>query len=254
MMTRVFAGAAALAAALVLPSSALALDLKFHPNGGGAHSYASWKGQEGLADSTGDANQGFYLEHGDASADGAAGIVTGLEDLSVQLLNGLAYEYDVKSGKCGVTDPRWTLFIRSKGGKHYAVSLGCAAAVPSPGSAPGWIRRTTSQAAIRLQVLRKGGTDALNGTITGLALAYDTTVGSIMLDNITVTTKLGSQTWTCAADNGQGDASPLAFTDEQLALLAEPLTADEQTYEEDLLASATEEEWAAIQQEPDPAA
>lgn len=253
-MTRILLGAAALVAALVLPSSALALDLKFHPNDGGAHSYASWNGQEGLPDSTGEANQAFYLEHGDASADGAAGIVTGLEGIPVTFVTRLAYEYDVKSGKCSVTDPRWTLFIRGeKGGKHYVVSFGCATAVASAGSAPGWIRRTTTQPAIRLEVRRKGGQDALNGTVTGLALAYDVTVGSIVLDNITVATRLGSQTWTCAADNGEGGGQPLGFTDEQLALLAEPLTVDEQMSQDDLLASATEEEWAAIQQDADPA-
>jgi hypothetical protein len=253
-MTRTFLGVAAFVAALVLPSSAFALDLKFHPNGGGAHSYASWKGQEGLPDSTGEANQGFYLEHGDADADGAAGIVTGLEGFKVQFLTGLGYEYDAKSGKCGVADPRWTLFIRSKGGKHYVVNFGCATSPASPGSAPGWIRRTTFAPAIRLEVLRKGGTDALNGTITGLALAYNTTVGSIMLDNITVLTGVGRVTWTCAADNGEGSGPPAGFTDEQLALLAEPLSADEQTSEDDLLASATEEEWAAIREDAEPAA
>jgi hypothetical protein len=252
-MTRILAGAAALAAALVLPSTALALDLKFHPNGGGAHSYASWKGQEGLPDSTGDANQGFYLEHGAPDADGAAGIVTGLEGLKVSFLTGLAYEYDAKSGKCGVADPRWTLFIRGRSGKHYVVSLGCATSPASPGSGPGWIRRTTLQPAIRLAILRKGGTDASNGTYTGLALAYDQTVGSIMLDNISVFTGVGRFTWTCAADNGEGAGAPVRFTDEQLALLAEPLTADEQMSQDDLLASATEEEWAAILEDADPA-
>lgn len=253
-MTRILVGVATLAASVAFPSSALALDLKFHPNGGGAHSYASWKGQEGLPDSTGDANQGFYLEHGDAAADGAAGIVTGLEGIRVAFVTGLAYEYNVKSGTCGVTDPRWTLFIQGKSGKHYVVNFGCATAVPSPGSAPGWIRRTATQPAIRLLVLRRGGNDALNGTVTGLALAYDQKVGSIMLDNMTVATRLGSQTWTCAADNGEGGGAPLGFTGEQLALLAEPLTADEQTTEDDLLAAATDEEWAAIQEDADPPA
>lgn len=251
-MTKILLGAATLVAALVLPSSALALDLKFHPNGGGAHSYASWEGQEGLADSTGGANQAFYLEHGEASADGAAGIVTGLEGTPVQFVIGLAYEYDVKRGKCTVTDPRWTLFIRGQKGKQYIVSFGCATSVASPGSAPGWIRRTTTQPAIRLQVLRKGGLDALRGTITGLALAYDLTVGSIILDNIRVATRVGHQTWTCAADNGEGGGQPLGFTDEQRALLAEPLTVDEQMSQDALLASATEEEWAAIQEDADP--
>jgi hypothetical protein len=104
-----------------------------------------------------------------------------------------------------------------------------------------------------MQVLRKGGTDALAGKLTGLALAYDQTVGSILVDNITVKSKLGSQTWTSAADNGNDPSGPDGFTAEQASLLAQPFSVDELTYVDDLLASATPDEWAAIQDDADPA-
>jgi hypothetical protein len=87
-----------------------------------------------------------------------------------------------------------------------------------------------------------------------LALAYDQTIGSILVDNISVATRLGSQTWTCAADNGTDRVTGAdAFTDEQVALLAQPFSFDELTYVDDLIASATADEWAAIQ-DAEPAA
>lgn len=75
---------------------------------------------------------------------------------------------------------------------------------------------------------------------------YDQTIGSILVDNISVATKLGSQTWTCAADNGNKTVVAGAFTAEQLTFLAQPFSFDELTYVDDLIASATVEEWSAI--------
>jgi hypothetical protein len=83
--------------------------------------------------------------------------------------------------------------------------------------------------------------------LTGLALAYDQTIGTILVDNISVATKLGSQTWTCAADNGSDAGAGDAFTAEETAFLAQPFSIDELTYVDDLVASATADEWAAIQ-------
>ena len=100
--------------------------------------------------------------------------------------------------------------------------------------------------------MRKGGGDALAGTLTGLALAYDQTVGYILVDNITVATRLGGQTWTSAADNGNDPVITDTFSDEQLAFMAEPLSVDELTYVDDLLASATAEERFAIAEDADP--
>jgi hypothetical protein len=98
-----------------------------------------------------------------------------------------------------------------------------------------------------MEAFRKGNNDALNGTLTGLALAYDQTIGSILVDNISVATKLGSQTWTSAADNGNDPVQADAFTDEEVSLLAQPFSIDELTPVDELIASATAEEWAAIQ-------
>lgn len=246
-MKVLLAAAAAVVGVLVMPSGAFAaLDLKLHPVGQGQDTHAAWVGGIGEADTTGAARQAFLLSNGDTDASGSAAIVRGLEDVPVNAMTSLSYEYR-KDGRCTKTDPRWTLFVQGRSGKHYVVNIGCAESAPSTGSTPGWIRRTATSPFIRLEVLRKGGTDALAGRLTGLALAYDQTVGSILVDNIAVASKLGSQTWTSAADNGTDPAASDGFTDEQVALLALPFSVDELTYTDDLLASATPDEWAAIQ-------
>lgn len=240
------AAAAAVLCVLVAPASALALDLKLHPVSSGKFTHANWLGNVGEPDATGNASQAFLLADGQADANGSAAIVRGVENVPVRLVTGLSYEYR-KDGRCSKTDPRWTLFVQGKSGKHYVVNLGCATSAPSPGSTPGWIKRTAAQSFLRLEVMRKGGTDAFAGNLTGLALAYDQTVGSILLDDISVATRLGSQTWTSAADNGNDPVRADGFSDEQLAFLAQPLSLDELTYVDDLLASATPDEWAVIQ-------
>jgi hypothetical protein len=251
-MKVVVAAAAAVLGVLAMPAGALALDLKLHPVAQGKYTHASWVGVIGESDATGNAKQAFLLANGEPDANGAAAIVRGVEDVPVAYVNKLSYEYR-KDGQCSKTDPRWTLFVEGKSGKHYVVNIGCAVSAPSPGSTSGWVGRTATQSFIRLEVQRKGGGDALAGKLTGLALAYDQTVGHVLLDNITVATRLGSQTWTSAADNGNDASRADAFTDEQLAFLAQPSTVDELTYVDDLLASATPEEWAAIQEDADPA-
>jgi hypothetical protein len=244
-MRVLLAAAAAVCGVLATPAGAFALDLKLHPVGQGKDTHASWLGGVGEADDTGNANQTFLLTNASTDGNGSAGIIRGLEGVPVRAVTSLSYEHR-KDGRCTKTDPRWTLFIQGKSGRHYAANIGCAASAPSSGSSPNWIRHTASQSFLQLNVFRKGGSDALAGTLTGLALAYDQTVGTILVDNISVATKLGSQTWTCAADNGNDASTPDAFDDEQTALLAQPFTVDEFMYVDDLIASATADEWAAI--------
>jgi hypothetical protein len=217
--------------------------------GQGKDTHANWVGSIGEPDATGNANQAFMLTTGSSDGDGSAAIIRGVEGVPVRDVTSLSYEYR-KDGRCTKTDPRWTLFVQGKSGRHYIVNLGCAVSAPSPGSNPEWVGRTASATFIRLEVLRKGGSDAFAGTLTGLALAYDQTVDSILVDNITVATKLGTQTWTSAADNGSDPADPDQFNDEQVALLAQPFSVDELTYIDDLIASATADEWAAIEADP----
>jgi hypothetical protein len=145
------------------------------------------------------------------------------------------------------------LFVQGKSGREYIVNLGCAVSPPTAGSEPGWIKRTSKQSFIRLEVLRKGGTDALAGNLTGLALADDRTVGSVLVDNISVVSRVAKQTWTCAADNGVDPSAPDGFTTDELGLLAQPFSFDELTYVDDLFASATADEWTAVQEDADPA-
>ena len=248
-MKVIVAVVAAVVGVLVLPTGAFAaLDLKLHPVGQGKYTHASWVGRIGEADDVGTADQAFLLANGQTDANGSAAIIRGIEGVPVTAVTSLSYEYR-KDGRCSKTDPRWTLFVQGKSGREYVVNVGCAVSPASAGSSPGWVRRIAKQEFIRLEVLRKGGTDALAGRLTGLALAYDQTVGYVFVDNITVATKLGSQTWTCAADNGNDAVVSDAFTDEQLAFLAQPFSVDELIYADDLLASATAEEWAAIQED-----
>jgi hypothetical protein len=55
------------------------------------------------------------------------------------------------------------------------------------------------------------------------------------------------------ADNGNDPSGPDGFTGERAALLALPFSIDDLTYVDDLLASAIPDEWAAIQEDADPA-
>jgi hypothetical protein len=96
--------------------------------------------------------------------------------------------------------------------------------------------------------MRKGGGDALNGQVSGLALVFDHAVGHVYVDNIRVQVKGPGNTWTYGGDNGGTNppgGSPI-FSVDQSSLLAAPLSADEQLNGDDLLASLTTDEWALV--------
>jgi hypothetical protein len=243
------AGAAALASAFVLVAAAAADTtgdvLTLYPVGGGANTYAAWKAQEGRPDSQGTGNQALYLQR--LSDAPAAAHVTGLEGTPVTGLVSLSYEHRVP-GTCTRTDPRWTLFIRGKSGRQYVVNLGCALTPGRATSDPRWIQRLFTQPVIRAEVLRQPkGTDALAGTIAGLALVVDGSSGSVYLDNVSVRSKAATKTWTYAGDNGNGvPGAPPSFTAEQSALMAAPIPDDSQFDEDVLMPSLTPDEQAAI--------
>jgi hypothetical protein len=238
------------ASAFLLVGAASATDdgLWLFPASHGANTVAAWRAQEGETDDQGAANQALLLEKDAPGADtSAAAHLIGYEGVQVRAISSLAYEYRVKDGVCTTTDPRWALFIRGQSGRQYLVNLGCKVTPSSPGAESGWIRRTATQPFIRAQVLRNGGTDALGGTVAGLALVFDHAIGHVFVDNIRVQGKGGTNTWTFAGDNG-GTKPPggPSFSAEQTALLAAPFTADEQLSQDDLLASLTADEWAAV--------
>jgi len=238
--------------AFALAGTAGATDdgLWLFPASHGSGTIAAWRAQQGEADVQGTANQAILLEKDTAAADtSAAAHVVGLEGLRVTLLASLSYDYRVKDGVCTLTDPRWALFVTGQSGRQYEVNLGCRSSLTTSGAEPGWLRKTATQAFIRAQVLRKGGGDALNGQVAGLALVFDHAVGHVYVDNIRVQAKGPGNVWTYGGDNGgtnpPGGGSP-SFSADQTALLAAPLSVDEQLSSDDLLASLTPDESALV--------
>ena len=246
------AGVATLALAFVLAGVAAADTtgdvLTLYPAGGGQDTYAAWKAQEGRPDSQGTANQALYLQNGTPAPNTAAAArVRGLEGTPVTTLVSLSYDHRVP-GTCTRTDPRWTLFIRGKSSRQYVVNLGCALTPGHPTDDPHWIRRIFTQPVIRAEVLKQPkGTDALAGTITGLALVMDRSQGFVYLDNVGVRSKTATKLWTFAGDNGNGvPGAPADFSAAEYALLASPIPDDPQFDEDVLMPSLTPDEQAAI--------
>jgi hypothetical protein len=225
MRGMVLAGVTALAFALGgAASGAGDPSLKLEPRGGGSGSYTDWRAQEGIADDQGSANQAlqFISQSGISSA-----VVHGVEGMRVRELTGLSWEHR-KDGRCDKENPRWTLFIL-----HFKpVRFGCALAVHSPGSAPGWIRDSNPQAVIRARIVASAGAKALSGTVAGLEIDFGPLPDSyVFLDNVTV----NDQVWTGANDNGQSNEPSLLTGDDLLAAQA-PFDDWESMTAEDLLA------------------
>jgi hypothetical protein len=240
--------------ALALATAAGATDdgLWLFPGSHGTDTIAAWRAQEGETDAQGTANQAILLEKDAfAGTNSAAAHVIGFEGQPVRVLTSLSFEYRFKDGVCTATDPRWALFVQGRSGRQYEVNLGCALVPPTKGSEGGWLRRTYPRTLISGQVLRKGGTDALNGQVAGLALVFDRSLGHVFVDNIRAQAKRAN-TWTYAGDNG-GTNPPggaPSFTAEQTTLLAAPFSYDEQLTQDDFLASLTADEWAEIGADP----
>ena len=256
--------AVAIVAALAFTGAAVADEtasgLKLYPTSQGQQTVGAWRAGVGEQDSQGIARQAVLLER-DAADPGtsAAAQIDGVEGTPIQALVNLAYDYQAGS-HCTATDPRWALFIRGKSGKRYLVNFGCKVTPASPGAEPGWIRRTATQPFIRSEIvvqLRRFGskivTDALAGTVDSLALVVDRSVGSVLVDNIAVAAKPRSGFWTYAGDNGAGTPQgPPVFDDEQIAMLAASVTAEELMTADEVNASLTDEERSWIQDETYP--
>jgi len=236
-------------AALAFPGSALADPVTLHPVGHGQDSHASWRAQQGLRDDRGDANQALYLENSQRRETHAAAHVEGLEGLRADLLTGLQYLHR-RDSVCNVIAPRWAIFVRGRSGREYVANLGCATSPPGA-APPGWVRRFWAQPVIRTAILRAGGTDAFRGTITGLALVLDRSVGVAWIDNVVVQSRFDQALWTYAGDNG-APTRLNPFTATQLLLLGAEPTDWELLTTEELLATLTEEERALVNEDADP--
>ena len=242
--------AAAFALAGVAAADTTGDQLTLQPVSHGAQSHANWQAQVGRPDSQGTANQALVLEAPGTPDTSAAALFHGFEGTRVRDLSSLAYEHRVGS-TCTKTDPRWTVFIRGRSSRMYLLNLGCAVTPPRPTDDPKWVQRLFAQpviqAAIVTQVGRKFAQDALNGTVTDLALVVDRSKGAVYLDNILVRTRTATKRWTFAGDNGNGvPGGPADFTAEESAMIAAPLVDEALWDEADVLASITPEDQALI--------
>jgi hypothetical protein len=194
---------AALLFVLVGATAAAAGGLTLHPSGFGKQSYAAWKAQEGLPDSSGNAQQALYLQKGDADAfAGALAFIRGFEGRPVSDLTAPTSELSWAhrdDGRCD-TSPFWGVRIIGASGSNYSIRLSCAGAVHTPESAtpPGWTRDSYAGAGIAAAIQAQGGADALQGTVADLAIVFLDGEGSVYLDNI----RVNDQMWTSASDNG----------------------------------------------------
>jgi len=238
-----WAGAAAVAAALIAAPSAFAGALTLHPSGFGQHSYAAWKAQQGLPDSNGKDNQALYFQKMTAAPTFAAGVavIKGLSGTPADELTGLAWDHRT-DGHCGAGAPRWNVGLRHVvTGQPQTVFLGCNAAAHTqlgPGaSGHTWCRDT--QPSIAAQIQAQTGQPASNFTLRGLAIVFDEGTdtpnpppagcqqtnlvgGFVHLDNITVEVDGVLHCWTGANDNGNSTASCSAVpatADSPLSLL-----------------------------------
>jgi hypothetical protein len=174
-MAGLFRMAAAVAATLAFPASALAGTLTLHPAGFGTHSYAAWKAQEGEPDSHGNGNEALYFQKGTATTTFAAGVavIKGIAGTPADELTGLAWDHR-EDGHCGAGAPRWNVSYRDSGGTEHTVFLGCAAATHTDKgvvNGHGWCRdRQPSPAGM---IAAATGAPASQSTITGLAIVFD---------------------------------------------------------------------------------
>jgi hypothetical protein len=191
--------------------------ITLHPSGFGEHSYAAWKADQGLPDSTGSKDQALYLQKQTATDAFAAGIAVfeGVRGMSTQALLPLGFEVHT-DGWCGAGAPRFNVrYQATPGGPTQTAFVGCQSMAPSGG---GTHEGRTFQN-------RTFAGPLPTGTVVSLSIVFDegTTFmgmplgpGRTWLDNIQV----GTSIWTSASDNGGGNTPVTAAEAE--SILGEP--------------------------------
>lgn len=181
----------------------MAGDIILHPNGFGAHSYAAWKAQTGLPDTSGNKNQALYFQKMTTTPTVAAGVAVfqGIEGTPTSALTGLEFwipENDLSH--CGAGAPRFNVRVKPTAGPSQTFFFGCAAMIP------GATAVAPSGKIYRQRTILAPATALVPGTITGLEIVFDEgdDVGSgfAYLDNITVGLNGVPMVWTSASDNG----------------------------------------------------
>src|SRR5690349_8113878 len=79
--------------AITCNSALMAADIILHPNGFGSHSYAAWKAQVGLPDTSGTKDQALYFQKMTSTSTFAAGVAVfqGIEGTPTSALTGLEF-------------------------------------------------------------------------------------------------------------------------------------------------------------------
>ncbi len=190
-------------------------DLKLSPSSFGPHTVASWRGQEGLQDSSGDADQAFYLQK-DTNEEFAAaiGFVSGLFGTPVSEVDGLSWDHRL-GDHCSEASPRWSLRLRKPvappppASRFYRANLACAEAISAEPLKTDdqlrvWFDRTFTDAAIAAAVTEAGGNPATD-TIQSLIIIHDEGPsggsGRAHIDNITIQATDHTKVFTSAEDN-----------------------------------------------------
>jgi hypothetical protein len=177
--------------------------LSLVPAAYGPGATAEWRKHQGLPDSKGGTNEALYLAKTVPTATDSAATaqIVGMDGQPVSSIANLSWEHRT-DGHCGAGAPRWAIFVQGQSGTQYNVALGCAAAAHTPGGAANWIRDSWSGSVIQAAIANAGGSDASNGTISGLFIVFDegndVGPGFVYLDNITV----NDHVWTSSRDNG----------------------------------------------------
>lgn len=171
---------------------------KLHPSGFGEHSYAAWKGGEGLDDSSGAKDQALYFQKMTATTTFAAGVAVfnGFSGQQASSLLPLSFWYRA-DGHCGAGAPRFNVRVE---GEPIPRFIGCASMLTTATTMDDegrvWIQKTFS------------GPWLTDGTVVGLAIVFDegndVGPGYVYLDDI----RVGDWLWTSAADN-DGNNSPV---------------------------------------------
>ena len=205
------------AVALLVPAAALAGDYVLHPNGFGPHSYSSWKGDEGLPDSTGSKDQALYFQKNTATPTVAAGVAVfkGVEGMQVGTLFPLSF-YVRTDGHCGAGAPRFNLRVEDPATEvRQTIFIGCAgmtAGDPRTHEGRTFVKRTLPFApvpsmfeVVSLSIVFDEGNDVggcrgVPGVVSGQSCTF--------LDDITV----ADHVWTSASDNGNGATVEQSFT------------------------------------------
>jgi len=202
----------ALLFAFAMQGVANAGSVTLHPSGFGEHSYAAWKANEGLPDSTGNQDQALYFQKMTSTASFAAGVAVfkGVAGMPTAAFSDLGFWWRT-DGHCGAGAPRFNVRIQPALGPAFTYFVGCQGMLPGAPAIDDHGRTWQKRSLL---------SELPPGTVVSLSIVFDegndVGQGYVYLDNI----RAGGHTWSSASDNGNNNA---VTTAEMEQILGEPL-------------------------------